>query len=274
MVAAGVGPLAIGTDTGGSVRVPAAFCGIFGFRLTPGDTLIADAFPLSPTMDTAGWFNATAADMLETWRTLAEGGAAPTGIPSRSRGCYLRGEQIGATMDPEVERACARAAQTIGAASDPTTTRDLLESWQGAVDAYVTIGMTEANRVHRDWLEPFRTQYDPVIWQRFRDAGATPPEVVAEAHRTRHRVASGWARYFADHDFLALPAAPCPAPRKSDSTPELRRQILALTAPASLGGLPCLNLPVPLDSGLTAGLQIVAATPGSPVFEKILSTLT
>ena len=73
LVAAGVAPLAIGTDTGGSVRVPAALCGLYGFRLTPDDELIRDAFPLAPTMDTAGWFTANAKDMLTVWRATVGG---------------------------------------------------------------------------------------------------------------------------------------------------------------------------------------------------------
>jgi len=63
LVAAGIVPLALGSDTGGSVRVPAAFCGLFGFRLTPRDAWIRDAFPLAPSFDTAGWFTASAEDM-------------------------------------------------------------------------------------------------------------------------------------------------------------------------------------------------------------------
>ncbi len=62
-VAAGIVPFAIGTDTGGSVRVPAAFCGIYAYRGVPHNELIADAVPLAPSFDTAGWFTGNAADM-------------------------------------------------------------------------------------------------------------------------------------------------------------------------------------------------------------------
>ena len=63
-----------------------------------------------------------------------------------------------------------------------------------------------------------------------------------------------------------MPCAPCPARRKADCTPDARKQILALTTPASLGGLPVLTIPVSLASGLTGGLQVIAKDPASPVF--------
>ena len=78
--------------------------------------------------------------------------------------------------------------------------------------------------------------------------------------------------YFATFDYLVLPAVPCPAPRKTDSTPELRRSILTLTAPASLAGLPVLSIPVALPSGLTAGLQIILPAAKSPVVPWVLKT--
>jgi amidase/aspartyl-tRNA(Asn)/glutamyl-tRNA(Gln) amidotransferase subunit A len=268
LLAAGIAPLALGTDTGGSVRVPAAFCGLFGFRLTPGDAFIRDAFPLSPSMDTAGWFTTNAGDLLEVTRLLADlGPAAPA-----PRGCFLPLSTLVESAEAEVAHACEAAAARFCPPADDATRGALREAWHGTVDAYVTIGMSEAHAVHRDWLGPFRERYDPVIWQRFHAAGANPSEQVASARETMQRVRDDWRRFFAQYDFLVLPAVSMPAPRKSDCTPELRRAILTLTAPASLGGLPVLSVPVALPSGLTAGLQIIAATPDSPVFAWALES--
>jgi Asp-tRNA(Asn)/Glu-tRNA(Gln) amidotransferase A subunit family amidase len=272
LVAAGVVPLALGTDTGGSVRVPASWCGIYGFRLTPGDEFIRDAFPLAPTLDTAGWFTASAADMLTTWRAIfGQGESAKSTEP---RGCFLSLSDLLDQPDPEVARACDAAARAYCPPADASTRAALRESWRDAVDAYLGIGMTEAFAVHRAWLEPFKERYDPVIWQRFSDAGTWPPQRVIRSRAVLEQVRTDFRQFFQSYDFLVLPAVPCPAPRKADSTPELRRRILALTASASLAGLPCLTVPVPLSSGLTAGLQVIVATADSPAIARILGGLS
>lgn len=267
LVAAGAVPLAVGTDTGGSVRVPAAWCGLHGFRLTPGDGLIRDTFPLAPTMDTAGWFTANAADMLTVWQALAGKASAK----ARFRGCHLPMNVLLANPDAETAFACDAAAAKLCPAAEPALRTKLLDSWPEAVEAYSTIGLSEAHAVHRNWLAPYREHYDPVIWQRFSDAGHHPPGQITRARTTQERIRSVFRDYFTTHDFLVLPAVPRPAPRKADCTPELRRNILALTAPASLGGLPVLSIPVPLSPGLTAGLQIILPVPNSPVVPWICS---
>lgn len=266
LVAAGVVPFALGTDTGGSVRVPAAFCGVYGFRLAPGHKWIRDAFPLSPTCDTPGWFTATPHDMLSALRVLV--GKADTG--KTPRGAYFAASDLGVGSDEEFSRACADSAARFAEPADAATKSALGPAWAGSLDTYTTIVLSEANAIHRNWLAPYHGNYDPVIWQRFTDGGRYPAEQLVRARENLLRVRECWRQFFATHDFLVLPCAPFPALRKADCTPESRRAILRLTAPASLGGLPCLTVPVALAGGLTAGLQILAPDPASPVFDWAL----
>lgn len=268
LVAAGVVPLAVGTDTGGSVRVPASFCGLYGLRLTPGDTFIRDAFPLSATCDTAGWLTATAADMRALLGCVT--GQSPRPLDRPLRGCHLRLADLITGFDPDTAAACDRAAAALCPAADDATRQQLLADWREARPTYSTISMREAFEIHRPWMDSQRDRYDPVILGRYAEAGTWPAEKIAAAHRTREKICRSWRQFFSTHDFVVLPAVPSGAPRKEDCTMDFRLRILTLTAPASVGGLPVLTIPVPLPSGLTAGLQVVARDAANGVFAAML----
>lgn len=282
LVAAGVVPLAIGTDTGGSVRVPAAFCGLYGFRLGPGDEFIRDAMPLSPSLDTAGWFTANAADMLVAWKVLVPcrvaacgdlkvGASADPTFAAELRGCYLPASAFGISFDPATASACDGAASAFAEKADKETASALLASWQESIDAYTVTALHEAHAIHRDWLAPHREHYEPGIWQRFTDGGRYTPDQLAKAAATFARVRTAFRAFFERYDFLVLPATPFPALRKADCTPDARKALLTLTTPGSLAGLPILTVPIALPSGLTSGLQIVLPSGGSPVMPWLLA---
>ncbi|MSU69387.1 MAG: amidase [Opitutaceae bacterium] len=257
VVAAGVAPFSIGSDTGGSVRVPAAFCGLFGFRMTPGHAWVADAFPLAPSCDTAGWFTARADDLLRANDALVGLGANQRAL----RGCYL---EVGA-CDADVGAACRTAAARLCASADKTTRQGLLPAFAGAVDSYTVITSSEAAAVHAGWLDPRRTRYGPAVWARI-DRGRRWSDAergAAAVQRVALRLAL--TSFFLTYDFLVLPAAPCAALTKSECNQANRIRLLTLTAPASLAGLPVLTLPVALPSGLSAGLQVVVNNVQSPV---------
>jgi amidase/aspartyl-tRNA(Asn)/glutamyl-tRNA(Gln) amidotransferase subunit A len=205
---------------------------------------------LAPTFDTAGWFTANAKDMQAALAALVGPLEPRRSVP---QGVYL--ELPG--LDPEVAVACRDAAQRLAAPATPELTATLLAVFAPASDAYHTIVAREAWAVHASWAEKFRASYDPAVWQRLNRAHALTAEQIAFAATTLASVRRGWAEYFRDHDFLILPATPCPAPTKAECTLEMRHRLIRLTAPASLGGLPVLTVPVPLPGGFTTGLQIV-----------------
>lgn len=263
-VAAGIVPLALGSDTGGSVRVPAAFCGLYGFRLTPRDAWIRDAVPLAPSYDTAGWFTASASDMRAAVQALVGLGAAVR----TPRGCYL--ELPG--LDPEVAHACRATARAFTTDAEPAVRDALLRGFAPSVDTYNTVVAVEAWQFHQPWAERYRERYSPGVWQRLSRAHGITPAMTEAATAHTADLRALWAEYFLAHDFIVLPASPAAAFTRDGFTLENRMRILALTAPASVGGLPVLTLPVPLASGLTTGLQIVVPAVTSPAIDWLLAS--
>jgi amidase/aspartyl-tRNA(Asn)/glutamyl-tRNA(Gln) amidotransferase subunit A len=257
IVAAGVVPFALGSDTGGSVRVPAAFCGLFGFRLTPRDAWIADAFPLSPSMDTAGWFTTNAGDMRESL-------AALVGLRTSQRtprGGYL--EMPG--MDAEVAAAWGAAAERFTSPVEAMVRDDLRAGFAAALDTYNTFVALEAWEVHKAWAEQKRDRYGEVVWQRLKRVHTLTPAQVDAAHLHLTTLRLLWTKYFLTFDYLVLPASPCPAPTKAECTLGTRSRVLTLMSAVSLAGLPVLTVPVTLPSGLTTALQVIVNHPQSPV---------
>ncbi|HMD60659.1 MAG TPA: amidase family protein [Opitutaceae bacterium] len=264
-VAAGIVPFAIGTDTGGSIRVPAAFCGIFGYRGVPSGEWVSGAFPLAPGFDTAGWFTRSAPDMRSALAALVGSGTAER----PPRGCYLAMP----CLDPEVSSACAAAASDLAPPADELTRAELVEKFAPAAEIYGVLAGTQSWKIHRKWADRYRGRYGPLVRDRLDRARQISPAQVAAVGPSGAALKLALAKFFLAHDFLIMAAAPFAAPAKSDCTPASRLRMLGLTAPASLAGLPVLTIPVRLASGLSTGLQIIASNPRSPAFPWALSRL-
>lgn len=261
-VAAGIVPLAVGTDTGGSIRVPAAFCGLFGFRLPPRHTFITDAFPLAPSFDTAGWFTSNAADMRVAIEALV--GIEPSTREPRGRYFNLP------HLNSDVSEALARAAAEFASVAESDLQREFVDGFAHALDTYNTIVAAEAWETHRGWFDRYRPRYDPAVAERLQRGAALAAGNIEAARQRLESARSLWETILRDFDFVILPATPFPALSKADCTAANRARLLTLTAPASLGGLPVITVPVRLPSGLTSGLQIVVRDPKSPVIPWVL----
>ena len=183
------------------------------------------------------------------------------------RGCYL--EIPG--LSPEVAAACRAAATKLAPPADHATRTELLRRFAGALDAYNIIVALESSAIHAPWSAEYKDRYDPVVWARLNRVHEFTPAQVASADATLAAVRLVWTSYFLTFDFLILPAVHRPALTKADCTLPQRSRLLSLTAPASLGGLPVLTVPVALAEGLTAGLQIVVNNPQSPVLPWALA---
>lgn len=276
LVKAGIVPLALGTDTGGSIRVPSAFCGLYGFRLTPLHPWIADGFPLAESFDTPGFFTANATDLRATLDALVP----ETAVPSTSTynlnraGRALRGAYLALPgVDPALATACASAAARLADPLPASIAAELLPLFAPAAELYAILGGAETRVIHAPFYAHYRDRYDANVRARIDRALTLTDAEIARAQANRDAITAAWAALFRDYDYIVLPGSPCPAITKAECTIEMRSRILSLTVPASMASLPVLALPVPLPDtgGLTTALQIVVPTIHSPAIRHALA---
>jgi aspartyl-tRNA(Asn)/glutamyl-tRNA(Gln) amidotransferase subunit A len=267
-VAAGYAPVALGTDTAGSVREPAALCGVVGLKPTFGRVSCAGVVPLAWTLDTVGPMGLTVADTAALFDAMAPGGA-PRPLPSTLDG--LRVGVVTELCDPlqegpatgfaEVRRALAAAGCSLGDVTigDPD---ELL----GVV--LVILG-AEAASFHRSWFAEQPHVYGEDV-RAYLDlsAGFSGSEYV-DAQRVRRRLRDSVDAALADHDILLAPAQSVLAPRIAEDTvtfPDGRRgardlNLIRPLAPFNLSGHPALSVPVvQADGGLPFSVQLVGPT--------------
>lgn len=253
-VAAHHADIALGTDTGGSVRVPASFCGIFGFRPSHGRVPMDGVVPLAPSYDTVGWF-ARSADLLQRAGSVLLGGPEPDETaPIR---LILAGDGFD-TMDSAHQAPLLSAAGALGA-QDVCCLFDRQQAlW---LECYRVLQGAEIWRAHGDWIRSARPRFAPDIAARFADASCITEAEVATMADIRGRIARHVHSLVPVGTVMLLPTAPGPALRRSADAAEIGAfytRALALTSVAGHTGLPQLCLPAtPAAGGCPLGLSLI-----------------
>ncbi|WP_231330066.1 amidase [Actinomadura graeca] len=245
-VAAGMVPFAIGTDTGGSVRIPAAFCGISGFKPHFGAIPTGGVFPLSTSFDHVGVLAATPADCRTAYRALADL-PAPRGASSGGRAAWIEPYAI----DPEVERTVRALFPDA-----PSETVDL----RALRRIFAAIQDSEAYEVHAERVARAPGLYQPPTLERLERAGRTPGWSYVRASREREDIRAEVAGLLDRYDLLVLPTMPLTAPPigATDSAfGPLTPLLIALTCAWNVLGLPALSVPAGTVGGLPVGAQLV-----------------
>ena len=258
-VAAGLVDFAIGTDCGGSVRLPASYCGILGMRSTVDRVPLDGVIPFGPPFDVAGWFARDAGILEAVGRVLLDDDSAP---PPPGR--LLRASDAFAVVDEAVTQALAPAVEQvaervgIGDAREVTVAPDGLGSW------FETFRILQAASIwsnHGQWITANRPAFGPGIKERFAWAEALGPEDVAAAALHHRSIQARICEVVGEGDLLCLPTSPRAAPLKNSPVDDIeiryRHQAMHLLCIAGLGGLAQISLPVAEIDGLPLGLSLV-----------------
>jgi AtzE family amidohydrolase len=274
-VAAGLVPLSLGTDTNGSIRVPASFCGIFGLKPTYGRLSRAGSFPFVSSFDHVGPFARTVADLalcydvLQTGGDPADPGSADRPIepalpelesPIDGLRCRVLGGWFQSGASEEMLAALGRVAAALGATSEVE-----LPGAEAARSAAFVITASEGGNLHLSDLRRRPEDFDPATRDRLMAGTLVPASAVLQAQRFRSLFRSQVAAIFKEADILLAPATPFSAPRIGQAMMLLngveipaRPNIGLYTQPLSFIGLPIVTVPV-VTEALPLGVQVIAA---------------
>lgn len=265
-VAAGLVDFALGTDTGGSVRVPASFCGIYGFRPTHGAVSLAGVMPFAPSLDTVGWFARSASVMQRVGGVLLR--RAEPVLPLR----LLLADDVFDASEGMVAARLREVADRLGTRERVHAFDGPAESW---LNCYATLQGDEIRRSIGPWLTQHRPRMGHAIAARFEGLAAIVDDEVAAWMAWRCAQTARLIAMLAGGRVLVFPTTPCPALPITAGEAERGRfyaTALSVNALAGLAGLPQLSLPIATTAdGLPLGLSVVGA-PGTDMTLLSLAT--
>jgi aspartyl-tRNA(Asn)/glutamyl-tRNA(Gln) amidotransferase subunit A len=288
-VGGGMVPLALGSDTNGSIRVPSSFCGLFGLKPTYGRLTRAGSFPFVSSLDHLGPFARSTADLAAAYDVMQGydptdpvcvdrpvepvSAALDTGIDGLrivSAGGYFR-----AGASPEALTALDAVAAALGAKETIT----IPEAQRARSAAYV-ITTTEGAALHLQRLRTRPNDFDADVRDRLIAGALVPAAAVVQAQKFRRWFRDEMLRLFQHYDAILAPATPCVAPLIGQKTfmldgreMPLRPNIGIYTQPISFIGLPVVSVPVPTALGLPIGVQIITAPWREDIALRIARTL-
>jgi amidase len=257
-VAGGAVDFALGSDTGGSVRVPASFCGLYGIRPTHGRIPLDGILLQAPSYDTIGWF-ARDADLLARVGALLLQRAIPAARPSRlviaEDAFEVADASVAATLRPLVARVAALVGNTTSVQLAPTG----LAAWS---EQQQVLQGREAWETVREWIEQVNPRFSFEVAERYLMARAFSNTAAEAAQTLREVIRQRMATVLADGVVVCLPTTPAPAPRRgerSSARRELRIRLGMLTCIAGTTGAPQVSLPLAEVDGLPVGLSLLGA---------------
>lgn len=272
-VAAGLVPIALGSDTNGSIRVPSSLCGLFGLKPTFGRLTRHGSFPFVSSFDHLGPLARSVLDLALSYDAMqgppdgdpgCAGRPAEPAMPSLDHGITglrvaVAGGYFQRGASPEALDALARVAAALGAVQEV----EIQDAARARAAAYV-ITATEGAALHLDRLRTRPADFDPAVRDRLLAGALVPAPLVAQAQKFRRLYRDQVLALFETTDLILAPATPCTAPllgqeffELDGKTVPVRANLGIYTQPISFIGLPVVAVPV-FGEGLPIGVQIIA----------------
>jgi amidase len=257
-VAGGLVDFALGSDTGGSVRVPASFCGLYGLRPTHGRLPLDGILLQAPSYDTIGWFSRDA-DLFARIGSVLLQSEMPQVRPRH----LVIAEDAFEVADQAVQDALQPIVDRVASITDNCTTARLaatrLTDWSGQQQM---LQGREAWETVKDWIDRVNPRFSFEVAERYRFASAISGADIEAAKAVRAAIIERMTTILSDGAVVCLPTTPTPAPpvgERLSTRNILRPRISALTCIAGTTGMPQINLPLAEVDGLPVGLSLLGA---------------
>ncbi|MEN4930911.1 amidase [Erwinia billingiae] len=256
-VAAGLVPAAIGTDTGGSVRIPAALNGLVGLKPTQNRISREGCIPLSTTLDSIGPLTHTVADAELIYRSMS-GDTQRLAVADTLKVAFIEPDTLGAAIDPEIVAALEKTQRRLSEAGISVTRIKLPFSWTGLSARSGEIISAEAWAWHREMMTSHRDRYNPLTAEKLLHGAAINKESFEGLLRQREQHIGLFHELMDDWDILLMPTlaiTACPV----DEVNEQQATLALLTRAVNYLDGCAITLPVALSSeGMPIGAQLVA----------------
>jgi len=275
-VAGGLVPIALGTDTNGSIRVPSSLCGLFGLKPTYGRLTRAGAFPFVASLDHVGPLARSVGDLALAYDAMlgrddrdpaqADMPATPVSPSLKDGVAGLRIARLGGYFARSADESALAAVDTVARALKAERVVELAGAEAARSAAYL-ISMVEGGALHLERLRTRGSDFDPDVRDRLIAGAMLPGAWATQAQKYRRRFRAETLALFRDVDVLLAPATPCRAPKIGQKTFVLDGQEMLVrpnlglfTQPLSFIGLPVVAAPLWTDGQkLPIGVQIIAA---------------